>query len=304
MKSGSPHKVVAVKLALPRVTIAVEESLSIVINMTTLPPFPDQYFNLSFATPQILLITLQRGPFNMMNYEMQHALQAALTWYDSTPNLRCAIMTGNGKKGFCAGADLIEWEQTLLHGKHYAAPAGGFGATSRRRGKKPLIAAVNGVCLGGGMEMIINCDLVVASKEHAKFGLPEVKRGVFAKMGALGRIVRFIGLQRASELALLGDNISPETALEWGLVNRVVPHEKLLETAIGLAQKIADNSPDSIIASRSGMLMSLEHGSLERSTQLHNEGPEVHALEIGENIKEGLRSFREKRATKWVDSKI
>lgn len=116
--------------------------------------------------------------------------------------------------------------------------------------------------------------------------------------------MRFVGLQRASELALLGDSISPQTAYSWGLVNVVVPHDQLIPKAIDWAKKIGLNSPDSIIVSRMGILAGLEHGSLERGTQVVNESAQVATLEAGDNIEEGLRAFKEKRATKWKDSKL
>lgn len=258
---------------------------------------------LSYPRPQVLLVTMRRG-YNMLNMEMQNTLSDIWKWYDGEPGLRCAIVTGSGKS-FCAGADLKEWLATRSGESDtvWGEVPGGFGGMSRRVGRKPIVGAINGLCLGGGMEMAVNCDLVVAS-DRAEFGLPEVKRGVFAKMGALGRIVRFVGLQRASELALLGDSISPATARDWGLVNAVVPHDRLMAKAVEWAGKVADNSPDSIIVSRLGMMLSLEHGSLERGTQLLNESLDVRGLEQGENIEEGLRSFKEKRATRWVDSKL
>lgn len=282
-------------------------------NLRNAPPTTTKDLDISFPTPRVLLVTMQRG-YNMLNMEMQHTLSAIWKWYDTEPSLRCAIITGSGKS-FCAGADLKEWLATRLPssksqssgpgygGASWGEISGGFGGMSRRVGKKPIIGAVNGLCLGGGMEMAVNCDLVISST-RAEFGLPEVKRGVFAKMGALGRIVRFIGLQRASELALLGDSISPQKAHEWGIVNLVVEHEQVVTKAVEWAEKIASNSPDSIIVSRMGMLMSLEHGSLERGTQLVNDSLEVRGLENGQNIEEGLRSFKEKRATRWIDSKL
>lgn len=268
------------------------------------PPECSSDIVLSYPHPGILLVTMNRG-YNMLNMAMQDGLSRVWKWYDLEPSLRCAIVTGQGKS-FCAGADLKEW----LEHRESAEPKGpwgnvdgGFGGMSRRVGKKPIIGAINGLCLGGGMEMAVNCDLVLAS-ERAQFALPEVKRGVFAKMGALGRIIRFVGLQRASELALLGDPISPQTAHAWGLVNLVVKHDELLDRAVEWANKIASNSPDSIIVSRHGMQVALEHGSLERGTQLVNDSPQVAGLEHGENLHEGLRAFKEKRGTRWQDSKL
>ena len=274
--------------------------------MTLTHPAISQYIKISYPSPSILLVTMDRG-YNMLNMDMQHSLSNLWKWYDNTPSLRCAVITGSSK-AFCAGADLKEWLETRQSGGGDYGSAGrevpgGFGGMSRRAGKKPIIAAVNGLCLGGGMEMTINADLVIAS-ETSEFGLPEVKRGVFAKMGGLGRIIRFVGLQRASELALTGDSITAQKAYEWGLVNKVVPASEVLKVAIDYATKIASNSPDAVIVSRLGLLYALEHGSLERGTQLLNEGHYVKRLEGGENIEEGLRSFKEKRNPVWKDSKL
>lgn len=140
------------------------------------PPKQIEFIQMSYPSPQVLLVTLNRG-YNMINQEMHQALSLIWRWYDLEPSLRCAILTGSNKS-FCAGADLKEWLQT----RKATEVVGGFGGLSRRIGKKPVIAAVNGLCLGGGMEMAVNADLVIAS-EKAEFGLPEVKRGVFAKQG-------------------------------------------------------------------------------------------------------------------------
>lgn len=140
------------------------------------PPQLIETIQMSYPAPNILLVTLNRG-YNMLNTEMHEVLSLIWRWYDLEPSLRCAIFTGSNKS-FCAGADLKQWLLT----RKSTEVIGGFGGLSRRIGKKPIIAAVNGLCLGGGMEMAVNCDLVVAS-ERAEFGLPEVKRGVFAKQG-------------------------------------------------------------------------------------------------------------------------
>lgn len=270
--------------------------------MAQLNPPSDPFVIASFPVEHVILIRMNRPPYNMMSQSAQRALGRMIHWFDDEPSLRIAILTGTDK-GFCAGADLKEWMANKDSGIEVPEVIDGFGGVSRRQGKKPIIAMVNGITMGGGMEMMVNCDLVVAS-DRAIFALPEVKRGVFAKMGALGRIVRYLGLQRASELALIGEPITAQKAMEWGLVNRVVPHEKLVDEALKMAKQVCANSPDSVIVSRTGMLAAMEHGSLERSTQLHNLSPEVRILEQGDNIREGLRSFKEKRQPKWVNSKI
>ncbi|BFZ53736.1 hypothetical protein PYCC9005_000767 [Savitreella phatthalungensis] len=263
-----------------------------------------------FPSSQILVVTLCRNDYNMLNQALQHKLNELLDWFDITDanrdleasRLRVAIIAATGK-GWCCGADLKEWLVNNAAGKTFNAPSGGFGGISRRISKKPIIAAVQGLCLGGGTEMVVNCDLVVAAKS-AQFGLPEVKRGVFAKMGALGRIVRHLGLQRASELALIGEPISAQQGQEWGFINRVVEREQVLPTALDLAHRICANSPDSVIVSKTGMQFAQEIGSLERSTQVHNDSSFVRGLEQGENIAEGLAAFKEKRETRWRDSKL
>ncbi|KAA6414832.1 MAG: enoyl- hydratase [Lasallia pustulata] len=126
-------------------------------------------------------------------------------------------------------------------------PPSGFGGLSRRAGKKPIIAAINGLCLGGGCEISINADMVLASAA-ATFGLPEVKRGVVALAGALPRLVRTVGRQRAMEMALTGRTLSAHEAREWGLVNRVVGEgESVVAEAVRWAEVVGGNSPDSVV---------------------------------------------------------
>lgn len=191
-------------------------------------------------------------------------------------------------------------------------PNSGFGGLARRKGKKPVICAVNGICLGGGAEMIINSDIVIASS-RAVFGLPEVKRGVVALAGALPRLVRTVGKQRAMEMVLTGRMVGAVEAERWGLVNSVVGvGEKdgeeevgrvVLEKALGVAGEIAGNSPDSVLVSREGVKLGWEGIGADEATAMLNE-TWVKRLYEGENIKEGLRAFVEKRKPVWVDSKL
>ena len=167
-----------------------------------------------------------------------------------------------------------------------------------------MIAAVNGVAMGGGCEMIINTDLVLASAA-AKFALPEVKRGVIALAGALPRLVRTVGKQRAMEMALTGRTLDAHEARDWGLVNEVVEDDpsNVVERAIEVAKIIAGNSPDSVIVSRAGVLLGWEQLSAEAGTDRLIQGS-WKAMEGGENMKEGVRAFVEKRRPKWIDSKL
>lgn len=182
-------------------------------------------------------------------------------------------------------------------------PPTGFGGLSRRSGKKPIICAVNGLCLGGGCEMILNADLVIAA-EKAYFGLPEVQRGVVAWAGALPRLVRTVGRQRAMEMALTGRRVDAAEALRWGFVNEVVPAEgDVVRRAVEVAAQIAANSPDAVVVSREGVKLGWERlGADEASSRLIENWSD--RLNAGDNIKEGLRAFVEKRKPRWVDSKL
>lgn len=183
-------------------------------------------------------------------------------------------------------------------------PSSGFGGLSRRSGRKPVLAAVNGICFGGGCEMIINCDMVVASS-NATFALPEVKRGVVAIAGALPRVVRTIGRPRAMEMALTGRVVKAEEAERWGLINKVVGDEEgvVIDAAVEYAKMIAENSPDSVIVSREGIKLGWEGVGAEEGTKKLQEDwfPKLNA---GYNIKEGVKAFVEKRKPKWKASKL
>jgi enoyl-CoA hydratase/carnithine racemase len=245
------------------------------------PPPSVQDSIISFPSPSILLITLNRPKsMNCINTQGHYELDALYKWFDAEPSLRCAILTGAGR-AFCAGADLKEWDAANRPGankdtkltreqEQRSMPPSGFGALSRRGGKKPVICAVNGVCFGGGCEMIINSDIVVAD-QGAQFGLPEAKIGVVALAGALPRLVRTVGRPRAMEMALTGRPLSAEEAREWGLINRVVEKGTCVEEALKIAEAIAANSPDSVIVSREGIKMGWEGVGAEEGTRIVGE---------------------------------
>jgi enoyl-CoA hydratase/carnithine racemase len=185
-------------------------------------------------------------------------------------------------------------------------PASGFGALSTRSGLKPVICAINGICFGGGFEMAINADLCIASSS-AQLGLPEVKRGVVALAGALPRLTRVVGRQRAMEMCLTGRAYSAQTMLEWGVVNHVVPGERgnegVVQEAVRWAEEIAGNSPDAVIVSRQGVIMGWEGISAQHGTErlVRDWYPKIDA---GENMKEGVMAFVQKRKPVWVGSKL
>jgi enoyl-CoA hydratase/carnithine racemase len=181
-------------------------------------------------------------------------------------------------------------------------PPSGFGGFTSRIGKKPVIAAVNGHAHGGGFEIALNSDIVLASSS-ATFRLPDVSRGTAAMLGAFPRLLYHVGLQRAMLMALTAYTLGPEEAKEWGIVLKVVPGEKLMEEAVGIAKVIAGMSPDSIIVSRSGVRLGLEMAGVERATQITKDVYGKRLME-GENVREGLRAFLEKREARWVPSKL
>ncbi|PLB48026.1 enoyl-CoA hydratase [Aspergillus steynii IBT 23096] len=273
-----------------------------------IPPPQPQYSRLSFPTPHVLLVTLSRPrDLNCINGTGHEELHAIWEWMDEEPSIRVGVLTGEGR-AFCAGADLKEWNdsQSQSHSQQQKSPrqpATGFGGLSRRGGKKPVICAVNGLCLGGGCEMIINADLVVASPK-AFFGFPEVQRGVVAIAGALPRLIRTVGRQRAMEMVLTGRRVTAQEAERWGFVNEVVAAEQdVVRRALEVAAQIAGNSPDAVIVSREGVKMGWEGVGAEEGSRLLVEGWSK-KLNDGENIKEGLRAFVEKRKPVWLDSKL
>ncbi|KAK6596250.1 enoyl-hydratase [Botrytis cinerea] len=209
---------------------------------------------------------------------------AILNWFDDSPDLRVAIITGAGEKAFCAGQDLIEQAKFKIDPPPMSTrrhPPSGFCGISRRVGKKPVIAAVNG-------------DLVVASP-LATFGLPEAAVGLYAAAGGLPRIVRNCGLQIATEIALTNRKLTAKEALSYNLINRVAqsPETVLKETL----------SPDAVIVSRAGLREAWETGSVERATQIVAQRYDQQLFE-GENMRIGLEAFAGKKKPLWVPSKI
>ena len=198
----------------------------------------------------------------------------------------------------------IEWNNTNQSGGKRKHPEAGFCGLSRRNGRKPVIAAVNGICFGGGCEAIINCDMVVAAKK-ATFSLPEVKIGVVAQAGALPRLIRTVGKPRAMEMALTGRTLSADEAREWGLVNKVVGDREgeVVEAAIEYAKMIAANSPDAVIVTRESVKMGWEGVGAEDGTRISNDIWSQRLLS-GENLKEGVQAFVEKRKPKWKPAKL
>lgn len=275
--------------------------------LTTQPP-SSKSFLFSYPAPQILLITINRPQaMNSIPSYAHWEAESIFAWFDHEPSLRVAIITGAGTKAFCAGQDLIEQAQFRAQPGPPPAtarhPKSGFAGISRRVGKKPIIAAVNGFALGGGFEICLNCDMVVASPT-ASFGLPEATVGLYAAAGGLPRIVRNAGLQIASEVAMTGRRLSAKEALDFHLINKIsTSQETVVEEAVELAKKVAALSPDAIIVTRAGLREAWETGSVERAAQIVSDRYDVDLFE-GENIKIGLQAFATKKKPQWIPSKM
>lgn len=249
----------------------------------------------------VLLVTLNRPKkLNCIIYHNHQELEKIWQWFDRTPELIIALFTGSGR-AFCGGADLTEWE-TLKPDERGVTTSTGFGGLSLRRGLKPVIAVLNGFAIGGATEMVINCDMVVASPK-AYLALPDVKVGLTGFGGTFSRLVRRIGRSHATDMCLTGRNISAQEAFRWGLVDRISDDsQNVLQVALDLAVRIASNSPDAIIATRDGIvsgedaLDSIEAGRafIQKWLWLVN----------GENCQEGIRAFNEKRTPVWRVTKL
>ena len=230
---------------------------------------------------------------NAVSDEVSAGVEAALDEFEADDDIKAVIVTGTGDV-FSAGADL----KMVAKGEGFkiATKRGGFGGITTRTYAKPLIAAVNGPALAGGFEIVLACDLVVAA-DDARFGLPEVKRGLFAAAGGPYRLVRRVPLATATEIVLTGDPIDAQRAHELGLVNRLVPKEKVMDEALALAATIAANGP---VAVRKSLRLLHESGDLkeEEARQLSNEV----ALEVfgSKDAIEGATAFAEKRPPRWT----
>jgi len=205
-----------------------------------------------------------------------------------------AIITGAGERAFSAGNDLKY--QAAGDGELGAAPKGFGGLTGRYDNFKPVIAAVNGVAMGGGFEIALASDLIVAS-ENAVFALPEPRVGLAALAGGMQRLPQQIGLKHAMGMLLTGRRVSAREGFELGFVNEVVPPDELMAAARRWAGQIAECAPLSVRASKQCAMASLDGGSI--AEQMSRRYDQLYAMLKGEDFIEGPRAFAEKRAPNW-----
>ncbi len=243
---------------------------------------------------QVEVLTLNRPEArNAINAEVTRQMSGLLDELEKDEDLRVIVLTGAGT-AFCAGMDLKAFGGG--GGGSIGGGSGGFAGIGRRKIPVPLIAAVNGPAVAGGFELVLACDLVVAA-DHAVFGIPEVKRGLLAAGGGLVRLPRRLPLAAAMELALTGDSISAERAHQLGLVNIVVPADRVMDEALALAGRIIENAPLSVRYSRE-LTMQAAEVSEEEAWKLNDQAT---AKVFGSaDAMEGPRAFAEKRAPNWT----
>jgi crotonobetainyl-CoA hydratase len=247
----------------------------------------------------VLVITLDRPKANAIDVQTSQALYAAFDRLRRDAELRVAILTGAGERFFSAGWDL----KAAAEGEGIAAdhgPGGFAGLTEFFDIGKPVIAAVNGLALGGGFELVLAADLVIAA-EHAEFALTEVTLGLVPDAGGLLRLPSRLPRPIALEYLLTGRRISAAEAARWGLVNEVVPADRLMRAAYGLAHAICASAPLSVAAALE-IIRGTEGASVSEGYQIMRGGglPAYQRMLTSDDAREGVRAFAERRPPRWT----
>ena len=255
---------------------------------------------LSRPRPGVGLVTFNRPQrLNAIDPELDAATAAALRELQDDAAVRCIVLTGAGDKAFCAGADIPTY-LPMLRGNIEAGRDDPqvCGLTHRATTTKPLLAAINGLALGGGLEVALACDLRIAS-DNARFGLPEIRLGLLAGGGGCTRLPRTVPAALAAEMILTGEPIGAQRALEAGLVSRVVPAAALMDTALELAQAVAARAPMSLRACTE-LLRRARYDEVQDA--LAHERRLFAALMQSQDGREGVTAFAEKRTPTWRDA--
>jgi enoyl-CoA hydratase len=240
---------------------------------------------------RILLVTLNRpDQRNAVNAAVAHGIAAALDDLDADAELSIGVITGAGK-GFCSGMDL----KAFVAGENPTIPGRGFAGITRRAADKPLIAAIEGFAVAGGLEVALACDLIVAAR-GARLGIPEVKRSLVAAGGGLLRLPRMLPRNVAMEMALTGDPLPAERAHELGLVNRLAEPGGALDSALELAATIAANGPLALAATKRILTDSVDWPDAEFFDRQEAIAAPVRS---SADAREGATAFAEKRAPVW-----
>ena len=240
---------------------------------------------------RVMIITLNRPEaMNAINGALSNGLWNAIKELDADNSLTAGVITGNGR-AFCAGMDL----KAFARGEDI----GPLGEFVRTGAQKPLIGAINGFALAGGCEIALTCDLLVASK-NAKIGIREVKVGLFAAAGGVFRLPARVGYSKAMEMALTGEPITGEEAMAAGMLTALTEPEDVLETAVALAERIAENAPLAVAASKA--LVRAAASGIEEDKLWEMQVPLQKKVFSSNDAKEGPVAFAEKRAPNWTGS--
>jgi enoyl-CoA hydratase/carnithine racemase len=248
----------------------------------------------------VAVVTIDHPPVNALSAALLDELEAEVETLDEDDEVRAIVLRGAGEKAFVAGADISEFPalRDAVEEAHESGSARGIQKLGARMdaARTPFVAAVHGFCLGGGLELAMCCDIRVAS-EDALLGQPEIKLGLIPGGGGTQRLPRLVGLGRAMLLNLTGDFVDAKTAYDFGLVEKVVPREELLEAALGIARAIAERSPHAVAAlrelARTTRDLSLEEG-------LRREAYAFRQCLSSEDGAEGVAAFLEKRQPRFT----
>jgi crotonobetainyl-CoA hydratase len=246
-----------------------------------------------------LVVTINRpGAMNAVNGDVATAIGDALQSAEADATVRAVVLTGAGERAFCAGADL----KALARGEptaHREHPEWGFAGYVRHFVSVPTIAAVNGFALGGGTELCLASDLVVAA-ETAQFGLPEVRRGIIAAAGGAFRLPRAIPRKIAMEMIFTGRPIDARQAHAWGLVNRIAAAESVLTDALSLAGEIAANAPLAVRASKRIAYGAAAGDAIGETSLWGINAAEWAVVRKSQDAREGAQAFADKRQPVWL----
>ena len=246
----------------------------------------------------VATITIDHPPVNALSAPLLEELEAEIDRLDHDEGVRAIVLMGAGERAFVAGADISEFPSLRAAATEEGGSARGIQKLGARMdaARKPFIAAIHGFCLGGGLELAMCCDIRVAS-EDAQLGQPEIKLGLIPGGGGTQRLPRLVGLGRALLLNMTGEFIDASTAYDWGLVERVVPKDELVDTARGLAEAIARQSPVAI-----GVLRELARTTRDLPLEegLRREADGFRRCLASEDGAEGVAAFLEKREPQFT----
>lgn len=245
----------------------------------------------------IATITLNRPPMNPLNSDVSRELSQAIDHIQADPSVKAVIITGSGEKAFSAGADINEMSGLTPVEAHAFCQSIMVAFSKIENLGKPVIAAINGMCFGGGTELVLSCDFRIAA-DTAKFGQPEINLGIIPGAGGTQRLPRLIGVAKAKELIFLGDIIDAPTALNLGLVNKVVPLSSLMEETIKYAKKLASKPAVAMKMAKASINTGM---NLDLTSALTLEIQNFILAFASDDRKEGMSAFVERRRPNFTD---